>query len=100
MGQPKWTRRKAFVAILLKIGSLNRGRHTLSLDAAIAGWSLSIRTMRSSCCCAVQYSRFTGKATHMHQQFVDSWARALDRAFTNEPLTLHERMQLLDNQGR
>ena len=36
----------------------------------------------------------------MHQQCVDSWPRALDRAFTNEPLTLHERMQLLANEGR
>ena len=36
----------------------------------------------------------------MHQQGLDAWLRALHRTFTNEPLTLHERMQLLANERR
>jgi len=92
--------RKAVVAILLEMRIVKSRAHTLSLDVAIAGWRLSIRTMRSSCCSAAQYSRFTSKATQMHQQCVDSWRRALHRTFTNEPLTLHDRLQLLANERR
>ena len=92
-----WTRPPGRRCRPLGTGDVKSRAQALSLDAAIVGWSLSIGAIGSGWCCADRYFRFTCKATHMHRLCGNA---ELDCEFTNEPLTLHERLQLLTNERR